>query len=362
MISYSQWGNELYSGKRSYGFIKNRKIFFSIGAIFVAISLILIAIVGINPSIEFRGGSEFTVTHAKKVDQQLAYDVLKEVNVNDAATRVSQVGSDGIRVQTGKLNDKQTTDVHSKLAKAYGVQEKDVTSTYIGPSWGQDVTSKALWSLGIFLVLVSILMALYFRTWTMAVAALFALMHDVFLTAGFFALTQVEVSPATVIGFLTILGYSLYDTVVVFDKIRENTHEFLAQRKFTYGELVNLSVNQTLVRSINTSVVAILPVAAIFVIGSFLLGAGTLLDISLALLVGMIVGTLSSIFLASPLLLWLRERESKVKEHNKQVINSRKKVNEDGEEIITEVTVSPLQAGKHLGHASQPKKKAKSKR
>lgn len=362
MTSYSQWGNELYSGKRSYGFIKRRKIFFSIGAGFVALSILLLIFVGVNPSIEFRGGSEFTVTHAKTTEQQLAYDVLHELNVKDTATRVSQVGTDGIRVQTGKLTDKETTVIREKLAKAYGVEDKDVTSTYIGPSWGKDVTSKAAWSLVIFLVLVSILMALYFRTWTMAASALFALGHDVLITAGFFALTQVEVSPATVIGFLTILGYSLYDTVVVFDKIRENTNEFTGQARYTYGELVNLSVNQTLVRSINTSVVAILPVGSILLIGSYLLGAGTLRDISLALFVGMIVGTMSSIFLASPLLLWLREKETKIQEHTSQVLKLRNKVNEDGTEIVEEVTVSPIQAGRHLGNASQPKRKAKSKR
>ncbi len=362
MISYSRWGNELYSGKRSYGFIKNRKIYFSIGGFFVLLSIILLLFVGMNPSIEFRGGSEFTVTHAKTLDQDLAYKVIKQTNVKDSITRVTQIGTDSIRLQTGKLSDHETTAVRQKLASVYGASDKDVTSTFIGPSWGQDVTSKALWSLAIFLVLVALVMAAYFRTWTMSVAALFALMHDVFITAGFFSLTQVEVSPATVIGFLTILGYSLYDTVVVFDKIRENTKDFLSQRRYTYGELVNLSINQTLVRSINTSIVAILPVASIFFIGSYLLGAGTLCDISLALLVGMIVGTMSSIFLASPLLYWLRSREHKVKDHSDEVMKSRVKINENGEEIISQVPVSPVKAGRHLGQSAQPKKKAKSKR
>ena len=362
MFSYSKWGNELYSGKRSYGFIKHRKLFFTIGGISILASLLLLLIVGVNPSIEFKGGSEFTVTHAKTTNQQLAYDVLKEINASDTSTRVSQVGSDSIRVQTGKLTDTQTTQVAEKLAKAYEVSDKDVTSTFIGPSWGQDVTSKATWSLVIFLVLVSILMAVYFRTWTMSVSALFALMHDVFLTAGFFAITQIEVSPATVIGFLTILGYSPYDTVVVFDKIRENTKDFLSQGRYTYAELVNLSVNQTLVRSINTSIVAVLPVASIAFIGSYLLGAGTLRDISLSLLIGTIVGTVSSIFLASPLFMWLRERETKIKTHTDKVLKSRKTVTEDGEEVVSEVTVSPVQPGKHLGQIHQPRKKAKSKR
>lgn len=362
MTSYSQWGNELYSGKRSYGFVKHRKLFFSIGGISILVSLLLVLFMGLNPSIEFRGGSEFTVTHTKVTDQQLAYNVLKEVGASSTKARVTQVGTDGIMLQTTKLSDIKTIELRDALAKAYGVSDKEVTSTYIGPSWGKDVTTKALWSLVIFIVLVSILMALYFRTWTMSASALFALVHDIALTAGFFALTQVEVSPATVIGFLTILGYSLYDTVVVFDKIRENTDGFLAQRRYTYDDLVNLSVNQTLVRSINTSVVAILPVGAILFIGSFLLGAGTLRDISLALFVGMIVGTLSSVFLASPLLSWLRDREAKVKEHNELVKKARTVVTEDGQEVVQDVTVAPVQPGRHLGHNAQPKKKVKSKR
>ncbi len=199
------------------------------------------------------------------------------------------------------------------LAKAYGVNPDDVSSTFIGPSWGADISKKALQGLIVFLILVSLVIAFYFRTWTMAVAGIVALLHDLLITAGIYALVGFEVSPASVIGFLTILGYSLYDTVVVFDKVRENTNNLTANAKSTFSEAANLAVNQTLVRSINTSVVALLPIASILVIGTILVGAGTLEDLSLALFVGIATGTYSSIFIATPLLADLREREPEMK-------------------------------------------------
>ena len=196
-------------------------------------------------------------------------------------------------------------------------------------------------------------MTVYFRSWTMSVAAIFALFHDIAMTLGFFAVTRVEVSPATVIGFLTILGYSLYDTVVVFDKVRELTKGINDQNRYTYGDMVNLAVNQTMVRSLNTSIVALLPVGSILIIGSLLLGAGTLTDISLALFVGMIVGTYSSIFIASPLLVMLEERRASTKEHNEIVARRRER---DGSSS-DHVRVAPVQPGRRLANDAQPKRK-----
>ena len=184
-----------------------------------------------------------------------------------------------------------------------------VTSSFIGANWGADVTSKALFGLVAFLVLVSIFMALYFRTFKMSVAALAALAHDVVITVGIYGLVGFEVTPAAVIGFLTILGYSLYDTVVVFDKVRENTLGVEFSEDTTFASQVNLAVNQTLVRSVNTSVVALLPIGAILFIGATLLGVGTLRDIALSLFIGMLVGTYSSIFIAAPVYVHLREKE-----------------------------------------------------
>jgi preprotein translocase subunit SecF len=189
-----------------------------------------------------------------------------------------------------------------------------VTSSFIGANWGADVTEKAFIALIVFLVVVSLLMALYFRTLKMSVAALVALFHDVVITLGIYALVGFEITPAAVIGFLTILGYSLYDTVVVFDKVRENTLDVEFSETTTFASQVNLAINQTLVRSVNTSVVAVLPVAAILFVGATALGAGTLRDISLALFIGIIAGTYSSVFLAGPLYVDLRARESRFKD------------------------------------------------
>jgi len=186
---------------------------------------------------------------------------------------------------------------------------ENVTASFVGATWGQDITRQALIGLVVFLVLVSFVMALYFRTWKMSIAALVALAHDLLITAGIYGVLGYEITPAAVIGFLTILGYSLYDTVVVFDKVRENTSHDGEESSRTFAQSVNLAVNQTLVRSINTSVVAILPVGSILFIGSLLLGAGTLRDIALALFIGMIAGTYSSIFIAAPLYVHLRENE-----------------------------------------------------
>jgi hypothetical protein len=206
------------------------------------------------------------------------------------------------------------------------------------------------------MALVALLMTVYFRSWRMAASALLALLHDIAVTVGVFAITQAEVSPATVIGFLTILGYSLYDTVVVFDKVRELTADVYDQKHYTFAEFVNLAVNQTMVRSINTSVVALLPVGSILLIGSVLLGTGTLTDISLALFIGMIAGTYSSIFIASPLLVTFQEMSRRTQEHNKAVAKQRASAEgPDGEPA--RVKVAPIKPGRHLGQAAQPRRR-----
>jgi preprotein translocase subunit SecF len=186
-----------------------------------------------------------------------------------------------------------------------------VTSSFIGANWGADVTEKAILGLVVFLLLVSLFMALYFRTIKMSIAALVALAHDMIFTLGIYALSGFEITPAAVIGFLTILGYSLYDTVVIFDKIRENTLDVEFSETTTFSSQVNLAINQTIVRSVNTSIVSALPIASILLIGAVVLGTGTLRDISLALFVGVIVGTYSSVFLAGPLYAHLREGDAK---------------------------------------------------
>ncbi|WP_043535222.1 protein translocase subunit SecF [Actinomyces polynesiensis] len=362
MMSFAQWGNALYSGKKSYGIVAHRKLFVGLAGGLMVLSAVLIAVLGLNPSIEFTGGSQFSVTGVSTSQQQVAYDAVAKTGVT-SDVRVSNLGQNGVRVQTPALDTEQTGEVRQALASAYGVDVNDVQASSIGPTWGHDVTAKAMQSLVIFLVLVALVMAVYFRSLTMSAAAIIALLHDVVVTVAFFAITQVEVSPATLIGYLTILGYSLYDTVVVFDKIREHTRGVWDQERYTFGELVNLAVNQTMVRSINTSVVALLPVGCILFIGTFLLGAGTLTDISLALFVGMIVGAYSSIFIAAPLLVILEDRRRRTREHNGRVLAARaaRAAATTGEEVpagaSASVRVAPLTPGRHLGQAAQPTRK-----
>lgn len=326
MASFSQFGNDLYTGARSLNIVGRRKLWYLIAG-----GMILIALVGpfllrggFVFGIEFTGGSEFVVSQTTSQNETTATDAVASV-APDAVPKVSTIGSDGVRVQTDQLTEAETTAVRNALATAYDVPVTEVAASFIGPTWGQDITAQALRALVVFLVLAGVVMAVYFRTWKMSVAAMVALLHDLVITAGFYGITGFEITPAAVIGFLTILGYSLYDTVVVFDKIRENTNFDGSGSSRTFAESVNLAVNQTLVRSINTSVVAALPVASILFIGAFVLGAGTLRDISLALLIGILVGTYSTIFIASPLYAQLRNGEDAIRKHDKKALVARAK-------------------------------------
>jgi preprotein translocase subunit SecF len=313
MSKFRTLGNQLYSGERSFDFVGKRKIWYAIGAVLVILAILLpVARGGFNFGIEFRGGSEFRLSNSQALPQSLATEAIQSV-VPGIKVNITVVGANDLRIQTEQLADTESESARLALADAYKVPAGDVASSFIGPNWGADVTRQALTGLIVFLVLVSLLIAIYFRSWKMSVAALIALAHDLILTAGIYAGVGFEVTPAAVIGFLTILSYSLYDTVVIFDKVRENTLEIEFSETRTLSEMVNLAVNQTLVRSINTSVVAVLPIGSILFIGSIFLGAGTLRDIALALFVGTIVGTYSSVFLAAPIYAHLRETESKVK-------------------------------------------------
>ena len=323
MSKLREIGNQLYSGERSYDFVGRRKLWYVIGVLAVIAAIALpIMRGGFNFGIEFRGGSEFRLTNSQNISQQVAVDVIQDIEPG-VQVNVTTVGANDIRIQTEQLADEESEAARLALAEAFGVPAEEVASSFIGPNWGADVTRQALIGLVVFLALVSLLMAFYFRSWKMSVAALLALFHDLILTAGVYAGVGFEVTPAAVIGFLTILSYSLYDTVVVFDKVRENTLEVQYSETRTFSEMVNLAVNQTLVRSVNTSVVAVLPVASILFIGSVILGAGTLRDIALALFVGTIVGTYSSIFLAAPIYAHLRENEPALKEAREKVLASR---------------------------------------
>ncbi|AMM20914.1 preprotein translocase subunit SecF [Frondihabitans sp. PAMC 28766] len=314
MASFSTFGNDLYTGKRSYNIIGRRKTWYLIAAVMILIAIIVpIVRGGFQFSIDFTGGSEYQISGLKNPDQSIATNTVKSFDANSVPL-VSVVGNNTVRVQANNLSTTQTDALGTKLAHAYHVSDNKVATSFIGATWGGDITGQAVRGLVVFLILAAIFMTIYFRTWKMAAAAMVSLLHDLVITAGVYGVLGVQVSPAAVIGFLTILGYSLYDTVVVFDKIRENNNEDKNGSSRTFGESVNLAVNQTLVRSINTSVVALLPVASILFIGSLLLGAGTLRDIALSLFIGILVGTYSTIFIAAPVYSQIRGHEASIKQ------------------------------------------------
>lgn len=325
MSRFADFGNALYSGERSFDFMGRRRYGF-IASIVVAIAAIFITFGlhgGFNFGIEFKGGSQFQLTTTASNGEALAQKAVHSVLPAEAQVNIAEVGTDSLRIQTERLDANTSEQVRQAIAKEFGVAGNQVASSFVGANWGSDVTSKALSGLLWFVVLAAAAMALYFRTIKMSAAALIALVHDLVITAAIYGSFGFEVTPAAVIGFLTILGYSLYDTVVVFDKIRENTIEVEHSESATFAERVNLAINQTLVRSINTSVVAVLPVATILFVGTMLLGAGTLRDISLALFIGILVGTYSTIFIAAPLYSKFREGEAKYVKATAKVLANR---------------------------------------
>ena len=305
MTSLGSLGARLYRGEVSYDFIGHRKLWYTVSLVLIAISVVSLLVRGLTLGIEFRGGAEFRVS-AASADEGSVRDTVGEVVGGEIV--VQRVGNSTIRAQTETLTSTELEEVQTALAERFDVATDDVSTQFIGPSWGEDISAKALRALVFFLLGVVVFLSLYFE-WKMALAAMIALLHDLLITAGLYSLVGFEVTPATVIGFLTILGYSLYDTVVVFDKVRENTAGLAGGSRMTYSGAVNLAVNQTLVRSINTSIIALLPIGAILFAGVVLLGAGPLKDLSLALFIGVAVGAYSSVFIAPALLAGFKERE-----------------------------------------------------
>jgi preprotein translocase subunit SecF len=309
----------LYRGETSFDFAGRWKRWFVISGAVILVGLISVGARGVNFSIDFKGGTVWQVPTSASVSQ-----------VRTAVTKVnSSLGQATIQVlfnhETGKrtveveaaakatTDQAEVTNVTSALATLGHVSTNDVAIDAVGPSWGSDITNKAIKAVIIFLIAVTVYIWFRFEG-KMAVAALVALVHDILVTVGIYSLSGFQVSPDTVIAFLTILGYSLYDTIVVFDKVQENTRGVASSNRLTYSETVNLSMNQVLARSLNTSFVAIIPILSILVIGAGLLGASTLNDFGLALFIGLTTGAYSSIFIASPLLALLKEREPRYAE------------------------------------------------
>ncbi|MFN2506575.1 MAG: protein translocase subunit SecF [Acidimicrobiales bacterium] len=298
--------HRLYHGETSFDYVRRKRIWFAISGLVIGIGLVSLLAQGLNYGIDFKGGTSWEV-RAPGVSVAEARDALRPAGLGDAKIQIQ--GADLLRVQHDRRDDSEgQAEVTEAVAKLGGVAPAQVSVNDVGPSWGKAVTKKARNALIVFFVLITLYITLRFE-WKMAVAAIAAVVHDILVTVGVYSLSRFEVTPATVVAFLTILGYSLYDTIVVFDKVEENARGLSTQRRMTYTDTVNLSMNQVLMRSINTSLVAILPILSVLVVGAGILGATTLKDFGLALLVGLLTGAYSSIFIASPILAMIKERE-----------------------------------------------------
>ena len=324
--AHNSWGSRLYRGDVSYDIVGNQKRWYLISGVLALVSVFALVGIGLNFSLDFRGGSQYTVpspsmtiAQAKDVIAQAAPDVK-----NPVITVQTTAKERDIIVKTTPIDAATSIKIQDGLAKAAGTTEQKVTVLSVSGSWGKQISDKAIQGLIIFVILVMIYLAIFFE-WKMAIAAMVSLVHDILITVGIYALVGFEVSPATVVGILTILGYSLYDTVVVFDKVKENTKNLgqAGRNSVTYTQAANLAVNQTLVRSLNTSFVALLPVAALLFAGFVVGGAGVLQDLALALFVGIAVGTYSSITIATPVLADLKERETDLRNLAKKVEKNR---------------------------------------
>ena len=323
MGRFSRLGNDLYSGKKSVDFVGRTPIWYAISGVIIIAAVLGLYFKGLNFGLEFRGGAQFTVTMPSGQATQDHADQLR----NDVADTgipsaqqvvVSTAGKNNIIVETEPVTPSESDQIVATIQHSVDVTKADISTDEIGPSWGKEAAKRSTIGLIVFLVLVTLMIWGYFRQWKMSVAAMVALAHDIVITVGIYALSGFEVTPATVTGVLTILGFSLYDTVVVFDKVRENTKNLRATHQ-TYAEAANLAVNQTLVRSINTSIVALIPVGAILYVGAVQLGSGDLKDLALALFVGMAAGAYSSIFIATPLLAHMKSSEAGVQELEKRL-------------------------------------------
>ncbi|MCL2552027.1 MAG: protein translocase subunit SecF [Actinomycetia bacterium] len=320
MSKLGNLGHKLHRGEVSYDFVGKRRIWYGISILITIAAVLGLAVNGLKEGIEFSGGAVFTTPKTTMSVSDVQNKIAGDTGGHDAT--VQKLGTGSVRIQVSGISTDASKEAQDKIATSLKMPKAQIDAEIVGPSWGKEISQKALEGLIIFLVLVVIYLAIAFE-WRMALAALIALLHDLTITTGVYALVGFEVTPGTVIGLLTILGYSLYDTVVVFDGLKEASKDITKQTKFTYSDVANRSLNGTLVRSINTTVVALLPVAALLFIGGGILGAGMLNDIALALFVGLTAGAYSSIFIATPLVADFKERDSQMKTLRKRVLAKR---------------------------------------
>jgi preprotein translocase subunit SecF len=299
----------LYRGETTINFFGRRNIGFIASGLLVIVTIVSLFAQGLNLGIDFKGGVAFEMSVNGKITVDEARTILEENKVEAATAKIQTLSSgadERIRIQLEVLEPAVENSVREDLAKKVGIQSGEVSIEKVSATWGRGITEDAVQALLTFLVLVSLFIAWRFEA-RMAAGAMTAVVHDVVISVGVYSVTGLEVTPATVVAFLTILGFSLYDTIVVFDKVDENQKRFATSR-ISYADIVNVSMNQTLMRSLNTSIAAVLPVLSLLVLGSWVFGAVALQEFALALLVGMATGTYSSIFIASPVLGMLKER------------------------------------------------------
>ncbi|MEH1169860.1 protein translocase subunit SecF [Micromonospora sp. CPCC 205539] len=338
--------SRLYNGEAGLNVIGRRKLWFSVAGVLVLIAILSFSIRGFSLGIEFAGGNSFQVPASVGTLEEAERGVNAALAAEGGgvevvtAQKVGGTGGDSYELRTGQLRPEQATAVEAKIADELGIQPSQISGNQVSEAWGSQVTERAILGLIIFIALVMVYLILRFE-WRMAVAAVSSLFMNLILTAGIYSLVGFEVTPSTIIGFLTILGFALYDVVVVFDKVQENTRGITANNNQTYGEAANLAVNQSLMRSLNTSVVALLPVGGLLFIGAGLLGAGTLKDLGLVLFVGMAVAFLTSILVASPLLVLLKNYDPRIQAHNKRVLSRRGALSRG--EGTTKSTPGPVQ-------------------
>ena len=343
--------HRLYHGETTFDFVGRRRFWWAVSAVVVLAGLISLGTQALNLGIDFEGGTSWEVP-ASGVSVAEARDAVRPLGLGDAT--IQTIGDDRIRVASDNEPPEQQQRISEALAQVAGADVSQVSVNDVGPSWGQAVTDKARNALIVFFILISIYISLRFE-WKMAVAALAAVVHDIFVTVGVYSISRFEVTPATVVAFLTILGYSLYDTIVLFDKVEENTKGLAASGRFTYSDTVNLSMNQVLMRSLNTSIVAIMPIVSILVIGAGFLGATTLNDFGLALLVGLLTGAYSSIFIAAPILAVLKEREPRYAGVRQRLMAK------GGSGLLTPAAAAALAGGGGGGSQAPPRPRAGAK-
>jgi len=308
MSAIGQLGGRLYRGEVSFDFVGRKRLWYAVSGLILLVSIVAVLVRGLSFSVDFKGGAIFTFPSSSTSVSQVQ-NAVESGGVSGAIVQQTHGQKNGWQIQTKSLTGAQTVALEKNLSSKLGVNSNDISVTTVGPSWGSQISGKALEALIAFLIVIVIYLSIAFEL-RMAIAAFIALLHDLVIATGIYALAGFQVSPATVIGLLTILGYSLYDTVVVFDKVRENTAGLLGGARTTYSQAANLALNQTLVRSINTSLIALLPVTGILVVSIALLGANNELEeLALVLFVGMLSGTYSSIFIATPVLADLKERQ-----------------------------------------------------